>query len=267
MKNALLRCLAFLRRDFQSEVSYRFYFLLQLSGLAWMLTAVWFGSKLIPTDSPVLARYGGNYFVFLLLGYVSLEYLRVAVWGFSSRIREAQNLGTIEALLVTPVGIPTVLFGSVIYPFVWATMRAIGFLAIAGVVSGKLGEANWSALAATLLLAMVVFGSMGILSASFIMVFKKGDPISGLLFGGSTLFAGLLFPVELLGEYEWISKIIPLTYSMEAIRRATLGAGWDELRPHVMMLALFAAVLLPVAVWGFRYAVERARRDGTLAHY
>jgi ABC-2 type transport system permease protein len=267
MREFVQRCLAFLRRDFQSEVSYRFYFLLQLSGLAWMLTAFWFASKLIPADSPMLARYGGNYFVFVLLGYVSLEYLRVAVWGFSSRIREAQNLGTLEALLVTPIGIPTVLFGSVVYPFVWASMRAAGFLCIAGAVQGGLARANWLALAATFLLAMIVFGAMGILSASFIMVFKKGDPISGLLFGGSTLFAGLLFPTELLGKWEWISKLIPLTYSMESIRRATLGAGWEELGPHVLILGLYGVLFVPLATWAFRHAVERARRDGTLAHY
>ena len=45
------------------------------------------------------------------------------------------------------------------------------------------------------------------------------------------------------------------------------GAGWDELATDFWMLALFASVLLPLAVWAFRYAVDRARRDGTLAHY
>lgn len=267
MREFFHRCWAFLRRDVQSEVSYRFYFLLQLSGLAWMLTAVWFVSKIIPTDAPMLQRYGGDYFVFLVLGYVSLEYLRVAVFGFSSRIREAQNLGTLEALLVTPIGIPTVLFGSVIYPFLWASLRALGFLLIGGGVHGSLGRANWSVLGLVFLLSMVVFGSVGVLSASFIMVFKKGDPISGLLFGGSTLFAGLFFPPEILGKLEWVSYFIPLRYSMESTRLAMLGASWSELETQMWMLLLFGAVFVPLATWAFRHAVERARRDGTLAHY
>ena len=267
MTTFLLRCWAFLQRDFKSETSYRLYFFLQLSGLAWMLTAFFFVGKLVGPETLKLERYGGDYFVFVVLGYASLEYLRVAIWGFSSRIREAQNLGTLEALLVTPVSIPTVLFGSVAYPFAWATVRVLGLLLIAGGVAGKLQEASWGLIALMFLLSMIVFGSMGVLSASFVMVFKKGDPISGLLFGGSTLFAGLLFPTELLGELEWISKFIPLTYSMETSRRAMMGAGWDELASQFLMLALFASVLLPLATWAFRHAVERARRDGTLAHY
>lgn len=267
MKQFLLRSLAFLRRDIQSEVSYRFYFVLQLASLAWGLAMCWFVGKLIGPDTPWLAAYGGEYFTFVLLGYVSMEYLRVAIWGFSSRIREAQNLGTLEALLVTPIGIPTVLFGSVAYPFAWATMRAFGFLLIAGGVSGSLATANYGLLAVMFLLSMIVFGSLGILSASFIMVFKKGDPISGLAVAGSTLFSGLFFPTELLGDLEIVSRFIPLTYSIETTRKATLGGSWSELAPDVTMLALFAAVFLPLATWAFRHAIERARRDGTLAHY
>ena len=265
---ALLRhCWAFLLRDLQSETSYRFYFLLQLGGLAWMLAAFWFVAQLMGGSVPQLERYGGNYFSFVLLAYAPLEYLRVSIWGFSSRIREAQNLGTLEALLVTPVGIPTVLFGSVSYPFAWASLRAAGFLLIAGAADDRLGEASWGALALMFFLSMLVFGAIGILSASFIMVFKKGDPISPLFFGASTLFAGLFFPVEMLGSAQWISKILPLTDAAETSRMGMLGASWEQLMPELAKLAAFALVLIPLAAWAFRHALDRARRDGTLAHY
>ena len=267
MSRFLRRCWAFLVRDVQSEASYRFYFMLQLAGLAWMLTLFWFGSQLVPENSERLQRYGGDWFVFVLLGYAPLEYLRVSIWGFSSRIREAQNYGTLEALLVTPVGMPTILFGSFLYPFAWATLRLVGFLVIAGFASGHLTAARWDALALMALLSMLVFGSLGILSASFVMVFKKGDPISPLFVGASTLLSGLFFPVELLGRWKWVSSILPLTHAAESSRLGMLGAGWVELLPALAKLAGFAVVLLPLAAWAFRHALRRARRDGTLAHY
>jgi ABC-2 type transport system permease protein len=232
-----------------------------------MLLAFWFVARLMGDQVPQLERYGGNYFSFVLLAYAPLEYLRVSIWGFSARIREAQSLGTLEALLVTPVGIPTVLFGSVAYPFAWATLRAVGFLLIAGWADDRLGAARWDAVALMFLLSMVVFGAIGILSASFIMVFKKGDPISPLFFGASTLFSGLFFPTQMLGPLQWISKLMPLTYAAETSRLGMLGATWTELAPELAKLALFAAALIPTAAWAFRHALDRARRDGTLAHY
>ena len=120
---------------------------------------------------------------------------------------------------------------------------------------------------ATFALAIPVFGAIGILSASFIMFFKKGDPISPLFFGASTLFTGLFFPTELLAEYEWVSQFLPLTFAAESSRLAMLGADWPVLLPEMAKLAAFGVVLVPLAVWAFRRALDRARRDGTLAHY
>jgi hypothetical protein len=46
-----------------------------------------------------------------------------------------------------------------------------------------------------------------------------------------------------------------------------MGASWRELAPDILMLALFAAVLLPFSLMIFRRAVRHARRDGTLTQY
>ena len=120
----LVRCWAFVARDFRSEASYRLYFVMQLGSLAWFMVLCWFISQLVGEDRPELQRYGGNYFTFVIIGYAPLEYLRVGVLGFSSRIREAQSLGTLEALLVTRAGIPTIVFGSVGYAYAWALSRS-----------------------------------------------------------------------------------------------------------------------------------------------
>lgn len=45
------------------------------------------------------------------------------------------------------------------------------------------------------------------------------------------------------------------------------GAGWNELAPDIGALLLFCVLLAPLSLLLFRYAVERARAEGTLAHY
>ena len=50
-----------------------------------------------------------------------------------------------------------------------------------------------------LLLTTLVLACIGILSASFAMVFKRGDPFGILLGTGSALFSGVFFPTQMLG--------------------------------------------------------------------
>jgi hypothetical protein len=45
------------------------------------------------------------------------------------------------------------------------------------------------------------------------------------------------------------------------------GASWAELAPDLLALTAFTIVLFPLSLITFRWAVERARQDGTLAHY
>ena len=267
MTHFLRCCGAFVMRDVRAELSYRLSLVLQIGGMAWMLVLFWFAARMIGNDVPALQSYGGDYFSFILLGYAPLEFLRVGVMGFSGSIREAQAHGTLEALLVTRAGLPTIVFGSVAYPYLRALVRASILVGI-GVTAGA-ATTSMNVPAALLFLGLSIpcFAAIGILSASFVMVFKKGDPISLVFLGTSTLLSGLLFPTQILGALEPISKALPLTYAMEGVRRAAQGASVRELWPEASILMLFCAVLIPLAAWSFRAAVDRARRDGTVTHY
>jgi hypothetical protein len=46
-----------------------------------------------------------------------------------------------------------------------------------------------------------------------------------------------------------------------------VGASWSELLPDLLILAGFTVVLFPLSLLSFRYAVRRARQDGSLTHY
>ena len=45
------------------------------------------------------------------------------------------------------------------------------------------------------------------------------------------------------------------------------GASWSTLAPDLLALLLFCVLLFPLSLVAFRYAVERARQEGSLAHY
>jgi ABC-2 type transport system permease protein len=83
------------------------------------------------------------------------------------------------------------------------------------------------------------------------------------------LLGGVLYPVTVLpGWLQPVSYLIPLTYSLRAMRRAILtGDSLSALSPDLLALSLFAAVLLPVSFLAFRYAVKRAKIEGSLTQY
>ncbi len=107
----LKKPLAFLHKDFINESSYKFSFVTQVFGIFIIALSFFFLSKLLGhTASPYLKSYGGDYFSFVLIGIALANYLQLSLRSFSTCIRNAQIMGTLEALLVTQTAIPTIIF-------------------------------------------------------------------------------------------------------------------------------------------------------------
>jgi len=262
---------AFLLKDFINETSYKFSFIMQFSGIFFTALVFFFLSKLLGnTVSPLLKPYGGDYFSFVLIGIAFSNYLQVSLRSFSSCIRNAQILGTLEALLVTQTSIPTIIFSSSLYSFLFASLRVIVFLLIGVLVLGlNIGEANFIGAILILLLTIFSFSSLGIISASFIMVLKRGDPLSWVFTSMSMLLGGVYYPITVLPD--WVQKfsyLLPITYSLEGMRLALLkGYTLRELLPSIIPLLIFTVIMIPVSMWAFKYAVTRAKIDGSLIKY
>jgi ABC-2 type transport system permease protein len=107
------------------------------------------------------------------------------------------------------------------------------------------------------------------LSAAFLMTFKRGNPVNFFINAAATLFGGVYFPVEVLPEsLQVISWVLPITYSLEAMRKTLLtGAGLQDVGFELVVLIGFSVVLVPIGLTAFRVAVSKARRDGTLGQF
>lgn len=263
--------LAFVRRDLINESSYKFSFFIQFLGIFVSCLTFYFLSRLLgDAVIPYLKPYGGNYFSFVLIGIALFSYLGVSMESLSDSIREGQMLGTLEALLVTQTGIPTIIISSTLYNYILATFEvAIYFLVGIFLFGLDIGNANLTGALLILLLTITSFSSFGILSASFVMVLKKGDPIAWLFTSISQILGGLFFPVSVLPK--WLQKLsyfLPVTHSLEGMRLALLkGYTLWALMPNVIALIVFSIIMLPASVLAFKYAVRKAKMDGTLTQY
>ena len=190
--------------------------------------------------------------------------------GLAAVVRSAQLSGTLEALLVTPVSVPTILFGSSLYSLLFQVFRTALHLGVALAFFGlTLGRVNAAGVLAVGFLTVLCFLSVGVLSASFILVYKTGNPFSWILGTVSGLLGGVVFPVALLPPWiRWVSSLLPVTYALDGMRKSLLASvPFAKVLPDVAALAAFDALLLPLGLVAFRLAVRKAKKDGTLSHY
>ena len=265
------KAIAFLRKDLIAAASYRLAFLGQIAGIVFSALTLYFLSRLFEGATiPALARYGGDYFAFVLVGVAFAGYLHFALTSFSGAVRNAQVMGTLEALLITQTGIPTIILFSSLYAFFMTTLRILLYLVVGTLLLGmSLGKANAPMALVTLVLTVVTFSSLGILSASFIMVLKKGSPVNWIFNSLSWLLGGVFYPVDVLPPWaQRLAALLPITYALEAMRMAVLkGHTASQLAPTLLPLAVFAVLLLPVSLLAFSWAVRYAKTQGSLTQY
>lgn len=253
------------------HTSYKFGFVFELFSVFFDATTFYFVSKIFGGAAiPSLKPYGGDYFSFVLIGIAFANYQKVGLNAFSQSIRQEQYLNTLEPLLLTPVSIGEFLMGSALWDFFYATLQ-VGLYLVVGVLVYGLDMPHARLGPAFAVLALTIFAMMGlgVISAAFIMRFKRGNPITWFVATSSELLGGVLFPVAMLPSgLKSLSNIIPMTHALEGLRKTLLaGAGWREVSPQLFALALFIVVLWPLGVFAFSLALRRSRADGTLGHY
>jgi len=256
---------AFFKRDLLIDISYKFSFVLQAANILIGIGAFYFLAHLI--GKAAFGDYGP--FPFILVGMAVNGYMATALACFGQAIRGNQPGGTLKAVLATPTS-PTafVLFSS-LYPFFRAAVDSGLYLA-AGVLFGlSLARINFPAVLLLFLLSLLAFGGIGILSASFTLVFKRGDPLLWLFGGLSWLLGGVFYPLDVLPRFlRQAAQLLPITHALQGMRAALLsGASVGQLLPQIGVLALFAVLALPLSLLGFHWAVRWARVNGTLSHF
>jgi ABC-2 type transport system permease protein len=267
----LRKLLLIFRRDFNVARSYRLDFAVNLFQALFGTASFYFLSRFI--QSPTLQKSlppGTTYFSFALVGIAFFDYLSVALVTFDASLQEARQNGTLENLLVTQTSLPVILAGSSLYPFAGMSLHTAIYMGWGAILFGfPLSGANWLGALLVLAASILAFSGLGVLSASYLLIFKRGNPVNWAILGLSSVVGGMMYPVSVLPKWlQYVARLTPVTYSLEGMRAAILGhAALRELLPSIAALLLFAAVLLPVSFALFSWALRRAKITGTLTHF
>ena len=260
---------ALFRRDLRIQMTYHFQLALRLVEVAFFLGVAYYVSKLV-VDPPELASYGGSYFDFVVVGLAITTFATLGLSVFTTAIGDEQRTGTLELLLASPVSVSVLLAGGFAVPLILSALEAGLYL---GIGAGLLGEGfglGAALLAVPLMLATLAsFCAFGILSASFIVLTKRGDPFTLPATYATSLLSGALFPVSLLPEpLQWLAHAFPAFYGITGIREVLLaGAGFSDIVGELLVLIGFGIVLIPFSLAVMRRALRIARVTGTLGTY
>lgn len=262
---------AFFKRDAAIALSYRIAFSMQFLGNLVLVGLLYYVGKTIgPHALPSLKRYGGNFLAFALVGVALTDCVIVSLVGFASQIREAQTTGTLEATLISPTDLTSILVYSSLWNYFLSAVRFLFYIAVGVMLFGvHLGHVNVPSAVAIFLLTVLCFMGIGILWAGIVLLVKRGDSMMSVAGYVILVATGVFFPVSMLPPWvQKISALIPLTPALEGMRYALLTTtNWNTLAPILMKLTAFAVVLPLTGTLAFGMAVRIAKRTGSLTQY
>jgi ABC-2 type transport system permease protein len=271
LREELFKLTAFLRRDLLVAWSYRLAFVTEWGGLALQAVMFYFVSRMI--DPGALPTFGGSqatYMEFVAIGIAMSAFVQLALSRVGAGLRAEQVQGTLESLMMTPTSPNTIQLGTVFYDLLYIPIRTGIFLALTTVAFGLHFEAGGILPALAILLAFIPFvWGLGVANAGFILTFRRGGGITGLLVTLLTLFSGAFFPLELLPDWSRdAAELNPIAIAIDGMRQPLLGgSGWEGIGGNLLVLLPLSALSLALGLLAFRAALRREKRRGSLGLY
>jgi len=169
---------------------------------------------------------------------------------FSTKAAEAvvinfeMRLGSLERLLLAPVSTGGVLLGKVLGGFLFGLLMTSAVTA--GTVLGLGLRPDLSALIPVAVISLLVFSSMGALfSVGFKEVFEAQTFLNLPRFL-MVFLCGVVYPISAMPEgLQILSRILPLTYTVEGLRGAFSTAPASPLLDSIILAGFFVLFIFP----------------------
>ena len=166
---------------------------------------------------------------------------------------------TYEGILATPMRVPDVVFGEMLWALGRGSLYAAAFLVVLlafGQVSGRtMLLSPWALLAwPAAVLAAAAFSAMAICLTTFARKVEDFDTVMGLLVMPMFLFSGIFVPVSRFPEsLQWVLGATPLYHAVGLLRQLTTGNVHVTIVGHIAYLVVAGIAAFAVAM----YRLER----------
>lgn len=160
-----------------------------------------------------------------------------------------RRIGSLERLLLAPVRLPALLAGKLLGGMTFGLTVTLVVLAIALGVFGT-GGINWLMLLMALLLSAAAFSALGAFVSVAVREVFEAQTLANFIRFPMMFLGGVFVPVASMPVWlQIIARLLPLTYSVEALRTALSGGTWATAALDLAVLAAFSLGLFLLAVY------------------
>jgi len=160
-----------------------------------------------------------------------------------------RRIGSLERLLLAPLRLPALLAGKLLGGMAFGLTVTLVVLVITLAVFGA-GGMNWPMLVLALLLSAMAFSALGAFVSVAVREVFEAQTLANFIRFPMMFLGGVFVPVTSLPAWlQVLARLLPLTYSVEALRAALSGGSWATAALDLAVLAAFSLVLFLLAAY------------------
>lgn len=167
-----------------------------------------------------------------------------------------RRIGSLERLLLAPIRLPALLAGKLLGGMIFGFTVTLVVLIISLAIFGADGT-NWLLLFLALILSGAAFSAMGAFVSVAVREVFEAQTLANFIRFPMMFLGGVFMPLASMPAWlQGIARLLPLTYSVEALRAALSGRSWATATLDLGALAAFSVVLFLLAVHTLKQRTE-----------
>lgn len=187
---------------------------------------------------------GIDYQSFLFPGIVAMSLVTISISSGISVIWD-REFGFLKEILVAPVKRTSIFIGKTLGGCTTAMIQGIVILSLSVVIGIPVTIASFVTSLALMMLISLGIVSLGLIIASLVHSFENFGVIMNFLIFPLVFLSGAFFPLSMAPVWlRTVSYIDPLTYGVEALRYALIGASFIPFTTSLLVMVVISACLI-----------------------
>ena len=202
---------------------------------------------------------GGSTFDFVAPGFIALNVMASGLTALGVALARERESGTLDGILMSPISRTSIILGKTISHSIRNILQGGVTIIIAVLLFGITIRGNPILIAFILIIGTVSFLGFGIVATAVTKEQESAQLVLGLIQFPMMFLSGVLFPIEQMPSLlQTVSKILPLTYAVEALRKVMiLGAGIEDVILPLTILIILGTITMILGVPLFEKAIKK----------
>lgn len=199
-----------------------------------------------------------SYFDFIAPGIMAMTVMMSVMTGLPHAISYEKEFGTLDGMMVSPINRMAIILGKTLAQTARGLIQGLLILTLAVLIFGVTIHGSFLLVLVLLILGVFSFVGLGIVITSFAKDEQTASMVMMTLMFPMMFLSGVFFPIQQMPDFmQYIAWALPLTYATSALRKVmVLGADITTISSEIIILLMFGAVLLAIAVPLFKRAMK-----------